>query len=855
MLCTLLLSSAVLSPLSPGVSETYSLVSVEVGAEERGMAELAELGIDITHVHLGDAHDHGRGHKTAQIVVDEDELAALRAGEWVPEVVVEDLATFYAARLAQGSTQFAGSSYGAWLNPSFGSGGMGGYYTFAQIVSVLDQISGAYPNLVTSKVSLGQSHQGRDLWMVKISDNPNTDENEPEVRFDALHHAREPQGMQTTLYYMLWLLEEYGNDPLATYLVDERETFIVLCVNPDGYVYNQTTNPGGGGMWRKNRRNNGGGIWGVDLNRNYSYQWGVDNLGSSTNPDSEVYRGPGAASEPEVQAMVSFMASRNFDTALSVHTFSNVWLSPWGYVESTPTNAAEYDEVGDLATEINGYPHGPGSILLYLANGITVDHDHGVHGTMSWTPEIGSSDDGFWPAQSRIVPLAEENRIAFARTALAAGAYINVQGVSEIELVGDADGNIEGGETLGLQVDLRNSGRQASAPMQVQVQSLHPRLEVVNAVGSYGVLPPFSSGVAASPPSLRVLPGTPAGSYPYELMVTGGGWSETLTGELAVGSVVDIASYDFEAAGNQGWSVVAPDDASTGNWTRVNPNGTEAQPENDHTPGGGNTDCWVTGQGSNGGSVGENDVDGGTTTLRSPSFDLSSTEGASVRYWRWYSNVAGNAPNADVFEVDLSNDDGNNWTPAEVVGPAGPGTSGGWIEAAIDVESVLPVTSQMRVRFRASDLGDGSIVEAAIDDFSISYLADGDCPAPQSYCSTSPNSVGSGATISTSGSTGVADGSFTLHASGAPPEKFGLFFYGPGQASSPLGEGLLCISGSLVRLDVLQTDAFGGASQLLTFESPLDPGSEWNFQFWYRDPPGGSVGFNLSDAVNVTFCD
>ena len=164
---------------------------------------------------------------------------------------------------------------------------MGGYYTFAEIVGVIDQLRASYPNFVSQKTSIGQSVQGRDIWMFKVSDNPNVDEDEPEFRVDSLHHAREPQGMQTTIYFVSWLLEEYGSDPLATYLVDEREIYVVLCVNPDGYEYNRSIAPGGGGLWRKNRRNNGGGVFGVDLNRNYPFQWAV--AGSSSNPDSDIY--------------------------------------------------------------------------------------------------------------------------------------------------------------------------------------------------------------------------------------------------------------------------------------------------------------------------------------------------------------------------------------------------------------------------------------------------------------------------------------------------------------------------------------------------------------------------------------
>src|SRR5258705_319958 len=126
---------------------------------------------------------------------------------------------------------------------------------------------------------------------------------EVHVIVDALHHAREPESMQATIWTMLALLERYGTDPLSTYLVNEREIWFVPCVNPDGYVYNESTNPGGGGLWRKNRRANAGGTTGVDLNRNYAFQWGFDNSGSSPTPTDETYRGTAAASEPEVGAL------------------------------------------------------------------------------------------------------------------------------------------------------------------------------------------------------------------------------------------------------------------------------------------------------------------------------------------------------------------------------------------------------------------------------------------------------------------------------------------------------------------------------------------------------------------------
>ena len=841
----------------PGpTAEAVHLVRVELDAGGGVARELARLGLDVTHV---GARGADGGGAFAEVVVDDAERGLLGGRDWTVSLIIEDLAGYYAERLASGELPRAGT-HGGWLSPPFGAGSMGGYYTYNEIVSVVDQIQAAFPTLVAPRTSLGQSIEGRELWLWKVSDNPLLDEGEAEARFDALHHAREPEGMQIALWFMLWLLEGYGSDPVATYLVDERELYFVPCVNPDGYAYNQQTNPGGGGMWRKNRRPNGGlGSYGVDLNRNYPYQWGYDNSGSSNNPLSETYRGQSAASEPEVAAMVAFLAGREFSTALSIHTYSNLWLSPLGYVPSYPANWSEYDEVGGLATEENGYQHGPASIILYEANGTTLDQDHGVHGTLAWSPEIGSSSDGFWPPTSRIIPLAEENLLACTRTALAAGAWVRAANLTALE-VGDGDGAFEGGESVAVSVGLRNSGRLASGTLDVTLTTTSPHGEVLLGQETVASLAPFTDGAPAGALLLRIFPGTPAGTaLPLVVTVSGGGWSETLTEELIVGGEITLAAFDFEAAGNEGWTVGVPNDASTGTWTRVNPRGTAAQPEDDHTGGGGNTLCWVTGQGSVGGSLGENDVDGGHTTLLSPSFDLTGREGARLEYWRWYSNDTGAAPNADIFEVDLSADGGGSWTNARTVGPTGSDTGGGWIMDTLLIEIHVSLTSSVRVRFTVSDLGSGSIVEAAIDDVRLTAPGSGDCPAPVATCVTTPNSVGSGARVASFGSTGVSDGAFTLTAAGLPANQYGIFFFGPNQISVPLGDGTLCVGGGLSRLSVMQADWTGNVQHALDFNAPpatgaLLPGTSWLFQFWYRDPGFGTSGFNLSDALEVTLC-
>lgn len=192
----------------------------------------------------------------------------------------------------------------------------------------------------------------------------------------------------------------------------------------------------------------------------------------------------------------------------------------------------------------------------------------------------------------------------------------------------------------------------------------------------------------------------------------------------AMQGVDEIVSDDMEQ--DQGWTAgVAGDTATTGVWTRVAPIGTAAQPSADHSSVG--TNCWVTGQGSVGGTLGENDVDGGETTLISPIYDLSASTNPVISYWRWFSNNSGAGPGTDRLRVDISANGGTSWTSVEVVGPTGAGTSGGWIRNEFLVTDYIALTSSTRLRFIAEDVAAASIVEAAIDDLLIGEIFCNDC--------------------------------------------------------------------------------------------------------------------------------
>src|SRR5215813_6555786 len=195
------------------------------------------------------------------------------------------------------------------------------------MVADINALVAAHPT-IAQKSSIGTSYEGRDMPVVKISDNVATDENEPEVLFDAHQHAREHLTVEMALYLLHLFLDNYGTDATITNWVDTREIWIVPDMNPDGGEYDIAT--GSYRSWRKNRQpNSGSSNVGTDLNRNWGYKWGCCG-GSSGSTGSETYRGPSTFSAPETQRLRDFVLSRRvggvqqIKTNIDFHTYSEL---------------------------------------------------------------------------------------------------------------------------------------------------------------------------------------------------------------------------------------------------------------------------------------------------------------------------------------------------------------------------------------------------------------------------------------------------------------------------------------------------------------------------------------------------
>jgi hypothetical protein len=645
------------------------------------------------------------------IATDEDFARITRAGLFA-EVAIRDLAAHHERELAR-----HGAMHSQALTPPVGQGAMGGHYTLQQMTAILDTFARDYPNLCSPKLSIGQSIEGRDIWLVRISDNVGSNENEPRVWFDSVHHAREPVSMSATLAFMDWLLSNYGTDPIATTIVDEREVFFVPCVNPDGYEYNRSTNPGGGGMWRKNRRNNGNGTFGIDLNRNYATGWSAPNGGNSTSSSSDTYRGTAPFSEPETAAIEAFMTGLGTVVSCSTHTYTDVLLHPWGYQNGGPANAAEYAAMGPTFTDDSGVPFGPVSTQLYIAAGGALDHHHAVHGVSAWSPELGRSNEGgFWPVPSAQVAIVDRHLTMFRDMALAAGVNAAIESASVVEAAsGNGNGVVEAGETGSVQALLRNHGLGAlPLGLNVSLQSLTSGVTVINGAIQSGALPRLgTSSVAAGQLSFAVAPGFGGTAATLRLTVSGPGASASLDLEFPTRLRVIVVTDDLEA--DRGFTLTPNQTAATGRFERAAPQqttngGTVIQPGSQHTQGG--IACLVT-DGRAGTGAGSFDVDGGITAVQSPIFDLSHVTAAEVSLWYWYAESVGNDP----FEIALSRDGGSNWSPLFSRSTS----TGAWTALTLAIQA--PLTDRMRLRFTAQDL-QASLVEALIDDLEIRAIAE-----------------------------------------------------------------------------------------------------------------------------------
>lgn len=257
------------------------------------------------------------------------------------------------------------------------------YPDFATITKFLKSIEAQYPNIAKLE-SIGKSVDGKDLWVLKISDNVELDEVEPEFKYISSMHGDEITGRELLQFFIKDIVEGYGKDKRITDLVNNTELYIMPSMNPDGSLRKQRANANG-----------------YDLNRNFP-NWNASNTAT-------------AGRQPETIAVMDYQASRQFSLSANFHGGSVVVNYPW---DSTSTRHPLDSLVQDLSTRYSA-ENTPMYNSREFANGITNGADWYVvqGGMQDWsyvfyndlqvTVELSNTK---WPRYSQIPGFYKDNK-------------------------------------------------------------------------------------------------------------------------------------------------------------------------------------------------------------------------------------------------------------------------------------------------------------------------------------------------------------------------------------------------------------------------------------------------------------
>lgn len=621
--------------------DNAAVVEVEIFSRA-DIHRLNELGMDIMNVRDG----------VAEIAAIPEEIDALWANGFRPRVALENMRD------------------AVW---SLGMPGRGEYHDYSEITADLAAWHAAYPS-ITELVSIGQSVQSRELWALKITDNPTVEEAEAEIVWVGAHHGDETIGVETCYYVAKYLLENYGTDTQVTWLVNNREFWVIPMFNPDGYTAGSRYNASG-----------------TDLNRNYLCPDG-SNAGS-------------AFSAPETQALRDFCVGMNPSTSLQFHSGAVYVNYLWDY-----TYAATPDEPM-IITISNGYGTRSGLPVTngadwYVALGTCQDWCYAQRGEIATTIEVSTTKN---PPASSIDGIVNANRSAMLYQARKSG-----KGITGV--VTDA----ETGDPLYATISIPQIGKDVYTDPAVgdyhrmvqsgtytvtasaegytphTVYNVSANLDtfvVVNfaleppprgSIAGYvydDAMNPLEAGVALTDiGGFTTVSDAGTGYYEinhipvgeHDVRVSKPGYSsatredvQVLEGATAAESFMLVGAlvYDDFESGLSRW---------TGGWSLTS--------GASHSPTYSMTD-------SPGGSYANNAY--AVTTLVSP-VDLSEATTGALSFWHRYDTESG----YDLCLVQVSTNNGSSWTQVAQYS----GTQTAWTEVSIDITPYVG-TSQFKVRF------------------------------------------------------------------------------------------------------------------------------------------------------------
>ncbi len=356
-----------------------------------------------------------RQARTVKVEAMPEDLAALRAAGFKYEIDQDSTAQMQRLQSALKS-----SLDGAKSIPGYAC-----FRTVEETYQTMDQLAASKPNLASVRV-IGPSWQktqnaatGYDMKVFKIT-NSATDAalpNKPTLVLFGSIHAREYAPAELVTRFAEGLVNGYGTDAEATWLLDNFAFQLVLNANPDGRKKAEA-----GSSWRKNVNNSNGGncsasSFGTDLNRNFPYHWNSVSGGSSGNQCAETYRGPTASSDPETQNLMRLVAGTRGSNGvysggifpdrrpddvntptpadyqgvfIDIHSNAAQVLWSWGDTSNPAPNRDALQTLGRRMAYFTGY-RPQQSDELYATDGTTDDTMYGLLGVPSYTIELGGS--------------------------------------------------------------------------------------------------------------------------------------------------------------------------------------------------------------------------------------------------------------------------------------------------------------------------------------------------------------------------------------------------------------------------------------------------------------------------------
>jgi hypothetical protein len=322
---------------------------------------------------------HGVTDSTVSIVATDDELARLSTLGYSPRITLDD--------------------YEAWADSVLLA-----YRTYAQVCSTMAALAGNYP-LICRLETLGFSVQNRAILMMRVTDNPQAEEAEPEFRILGPHHGDEKIATEITLSFLQYVLASYDTSLSIHNIVDSTELWVIPILNVDGHVANNRTNANG-----------------IDLNRDYGYRW--SGMGNSPSPFSQ----------PETRLMRQHDIDNNISIEFAYHSAASYVNYLW---DNHPADPPDSSFIVALATAYADSTYGSATTQLdpingynwYEVDGSCQDASFGLFGNVAYTIETEQ-----YSQQARIDSICVANRRALL--GLIRASHLGVTGAVRDSLTG-----------------------------------------------------------------------------------------------------------------------------------------------------------------------------------------------------------------------------------------------------------------------------------------------------------------------------------------------------------------------------------------------------------------------------------